>query len=148
MSAGLARVVPALHGPAFHHHGLDGPEALGGRRLARPPHGLEHGPALIGRQGELGQGHRGVAHELTEPAEQKLAEAVRTLETQVGPLFKAGDYAQALKRLAGLRPAVDEFFDKVMVMVDEADVRNNRLALLNRLSRLFLNVADISRLQS
>ncbi len=85
---------------------------------------------------------------LTEPAEQKLAEAVRTLETQVGPLFKAGDYAQALKRLAGLRPAVDEFFDKVMVMVDEADVRNNRLALLNRLSRLFLNVADISRLQS
>lgn len=84
---------------------------------------------------------------LTEPAEQKLAEAVRTLEAQVAPLFKAGDYAEALKRLAGLRPEVDEFFDKVMVMVDAADVRNNRLALLNRLSRLFLNVADISRLQ-
>ena len=85
---------------------------------------------------------------LTEPAEQKLAEAVRTLEAQVAPLFKAGDYAEALKRLAGLRPTVDEFFDKVMVMVDEADVRHNRLALLNRLSNLFLNVADISRLQS
>ncbi|MDH3310799.1 MAG: glycine--tRNA ligase subunit beta [Gammaproteobacteria bacterium] len=85
---------------------------------------------------------------LTEPAEQKLAEAVRTLEAQVAPLFKAGDYAEALKRLAGLRPTVDEFFDKVMVMVDEAGVRHNRLALLNRLSNLFLNVADISRLQS
>ncbi|MCR4302456.1 MAG: glycine--tRNA ligase subunit beta [Sulfuricaulis sp.] len=84
---------------------------------------------------------------LTEPAEQKLAEAVLTLEAQVAPLFKAGNYAEALKRLAGLRPTVDEFFDKVMVMVDEADVRNNRLALLNRLSNLFLNVADISRLQ-
>ena len=85
---------------------------------------------------------------LTEPAEQKLAEAVRTLEAQVAPLFKAGDYAEALKRLAGLRPEVDEFFDKVMVMVDDAAVRHNRLALLNRLSNLFLHVADISRLQS
>ncbi|MDH3514066.1 MAG: glycine--tRNA ligase subunit beta [Gammaproteobacteria bacterium] len=84
---------------------------------------------------------------LTEPAEQGLAEAVQTLEAQVAPLFRAGQYAEALKRLAGLRPAVDEFFDKVMVMVDDAPVRDNRLALLNRLSKLFLNVADISRLQ-
>ena len=85
---------------------------------------------------------------LAEPAERKLSEAVQTLEAQVAPLFKAGNYAEALKRLAGLRPAVDEFFDKVMVMVDDSAVRDNRLALLNRLGNLFLNVADISRLQS
>jgi glycyl-tRNA synthetase beta chain len=88
------------------------------------------------------------AGRLAEPAERKLSEAVQTLEAQVAPLFKAGNYAEALKRLAGLRPAVDEFFDKVMVMVDDSAVRDNRLALLNRLGNLFLNVADISRLQS
>ena len=85
---------------------------------------------------------------LAEPAERKLSEAVQTLEAQVAPLFKVGNYTEALKRLAGLRPAVDEFFDKVMVMADDPAVRQNRLALLNRLSNLFLNVADISRLQS
>ncbi|BAV34818.1 glycyl-tRNA synthetase subunit beta [Sulfuricaulis limicola] len=88
------------------------------------------------------------AGKLAEPAERQLAEAVQTLEAQVAPLFKAGNYAGAMKHLAGLRPAVDEFFDKVMVMVDDAAVRDNRLALLNRLGNLFLNVADISRLQS
>jgi len=85
---------------------------------------------------------------LAEPAERQLSEAVQTLEAQVAPLIKVGNYAEALKRLAGLRPAVDEFFDKVMVMVDDSAVRDNRLALLNRLSNLFLSVADISRLQS
>jgi len=85
---------------------------------------------------------------LAEPAERQLSEAVQTLEAQVAPLFKVGNYAEALKRLAGLRPAVDEFFDKVMVMVDDSAVRDNRLALLNRLGNLFLSVADISRLQS
>jgi glycyl-tRNA synthetase beta chain len=85
---------------------------------------------------------------LAEPAERKLAEAVQTLEAQVAPLFRTGNYAGAMKHLAGLRPVVDEFFDKVMVMVDDSAVRDNRLALLNRLGNLFLNVADISRLQS
>lgn len=84
---------------------------------------------------------------LTEPAERQLAQAVRALDEQVAPLLKSGDYSHTLKRLAGLRPAVDEFFDKVMVMADDPAVRQNRLALLNRLSNLFLNVADISRLQ-
>ncbi|MEK7207398.1 MAG: DALR anticodon-binding domain-containing protein, partial [Pseudomonadota bacterium] len=84
---------------------------------------------------------------LTEEAEKKLATAVQAQHGQVMPLLKSGDYAKALKLLATLRPAVDEFFDKVMVMVDDVAVRNNRLALLNSLSNLFLHVADISRLQ-
>jgi len=84
---------------------------------------------------------------LTDAPERKLFEEVRALDGQVTPLLQSGDYTAALKRLAGLRPAVDEFFDKVMVMVDDGAVRNNRLLLLNRLGNLFLNVADISRLQ-
>ena len=87
-------------------------------------------------------------NQLSEPAERKLSEAVQKLERRVAPLIKAGNYTETLKHLAGLRPVVDEFFDKVMVMVDDAAVRHNRLALLNRLSNLFLHVADISRLQS
>jgi glycyl-tRNA synthetase beta chain len=84
---------------------------------------------------------------LSEPAERQLSAAVQALEGQVAPLIKSGNYTDALKRLAGLRPTVDEFFDKVMVMVDDTAVRNNRLTLLNQLSNLFMNVADISRLQ-
>ena len=85
---------------------------------------------------------------LREDAEKNLAKQVGDAAASVGPLFAAGDYGAALKRLAGLRPAVDAFFDKVMVMVDDTAVRNNRLALLNSLSELFLGAADISRLQS
>jgi glycyl-tRNA synthetase beta chain len=82
-----------------------------------------------------------------EEAEKRLAAQVHTLDAQVAPLLNAGDYKQALQQLAGLRVAVDEFFDRVMVMVDDQAIRNNRLALLHNLSNLFLRVADISRLQ-
>ena len=51
-----------------------------------------------------------------------------------------------LKRLAGLRPALDSFFDDVMVMVDDDTLRANRLALLNRLRELFLRIADVAKL--
>jgi glycyl-tRNA synthetase beta chain len=52
-----------------------------------------------------------------------------------------------LRRLASLRGAVDTFFDKVMVMTEDESLKQNRLALLNSLSKLFLGAADISRLQ-
>ncbi len=85
---------------------------------------------------------------LREAAEKNLAEQVAARRVEVEPLFAAGDYAAALKRLASLRPVVDAFFDNVMVMADDPAVRSNRLALLNNLSELFLGAADISRLQS
>lgn len=85
---------------------------------------------------------------LTEEAEQQLAAQVESLQMTLTPLFDAGEYTEAMKRLAALRPQVDRFFDKVMVMVDEEAVRDNRLALLNSLSGLFLRVADLSRLQN
>ncbi|MDZ7752212.1 MAG: glycine--tRNA ligase subunit beta [Gammaproteobacteria bacterium] len=84
---------------------------------------------------------------LQDPAERALAAATEEAATTVAPLLEAGDYATALARLATLRATVDTFFDQVMVMADDPAVRNNRLALLNRLGGLFLATADISRLQ-
>jgi glycyl-tRNA synthetase beta chain len=81
---------------------------------------------------------------LQDPAERALASHVEVIEAELAPLFAAGDYTAALGRLAHLREAVDAFFDGVMVMAEDAALRANRLALLNRLRALFLRVADIS----
>lgn len=83
---------------------------------------------------------------LSEPAEQTLAEQLQTLEADVLPLFDKGDYAAALSRLASLQAPVDSFFEEVMVMDDDPAIRQNRLALLKKLSDLFLRAADISLL--
>ncbi|MDO9371673.1 MAG: glycine--tRNA ligase subunit beta [Gammaproteobacteria bacterium] len=84
---------------------------------------------------------------LKEEAEKNLARQVEQLEAQVTPMLHREEYTQALKQLASLRPAVDTFFDKVMVMVEDAALRDNRLALLTKLEGLFMGVADISKLQ-
>ena len=83
---------------------------------------------------------------LIDPAEQILAEQVEAMARIAEPQFAAREYTQALRTLAALRPAVDEFFDSVMVMADDAAVRTNRLALLERMRSLFMHVADLSRL--
>ncbi|RZM76869.1 glycine--tRNA ligase subunit beta [Pseudoalteromonas rubra] len=85
---------------------------------------------------------------LSEAAEQQLAQEVAALTVELAPVYAQGDYQQALTRLASLREAVDNFFDNVMVMADDEAVKQNRLALLSQLSRLFLNTADISVLQN
>ncbi|HUT42419.1 MAG TPA: glycine--tRNA ligase subunit beta [Gammaproteobacteria bacterium] len=85
---------------------------------------------------------------LTETAEQALAAALDERTAVVEPLFEARDYNRALCELAGLQAPVDRFFDDVMVMTDDPALRDNRLALLNTLSELFLQVADISLLQT
>ena len=87
-------------------------------------------------------------HLLQESAEQDLANAVAEKSASVTPLIANGDYQQALEQLAALRPAVDNFFDSVMVMAEDEALRNNRIALLEQLRNLFLKVADISLLQS
>ena len=84
---------------------------------------------------------------LQEPAEQALAAALEELDTQTAPLFKQRDYTTALCKLAALHAPVDAFFDNVMVMADDEALRDNRLALLQAVSALFLQVADISLLQ-
>lgn len=82
-----------------------------------------------------------------EPAEKALAEAVLALRTEVQPLIAQGDYTAVLDKLANLRTPVDSFFDNVMVNAEDPTLRQNRLAILNTLQGLFLQVADISVLQ-
>ncbi|QOR13717.1 glycine--tRNA ligase subunit beta [Haemophilus parainfluenzae] len=82
-----------------------------------------------------------------EPAEKALAEAVLALRTEVQPLIVQGDYTTVLDKLANLRAPVDSFFDNVMVNAEDSALRQNRLAILNTLQGLFLQVADISVLQ-
>ena len=82
-----------------------------------------------------------------EPAEKALAEAVLALRTEVQPLIAQGDYTAVLDKLANLRSTVDAFFADVMVNAEDPALRQNRLAILNTLQGLFLQVADISVLQ-
>ena len=82
-----------------------------------------------------------------EPAEKALAEAVLALRTEVQPLIAQGDYTAVLDKLANLHVPVDNFFDNVMVNAEDPALRQNRLAILNTLQNLFLQVADISLLQ-
>lgn len=81
---------------------------------------------------------------LVEEAEIKLANAVVAKAAMVAPLFTARDYNKALTSLADLQQPVDAFFDSVMVMCEDPALQQNRLALLQQLRGLFLEVADIS----
>ena len=83
---------------------------------------------------------------LKETAEVRLYDAMRALKDSVSVATAQREYANALGRLAQLRPAVDEFFDQVMVMAEDPKLRANRLALLAQLQGLFAGVADLSRL--
>jgi glycyl-tRNA synthetase beta chain len=83
---------------------------------------------------------------LTPGAERALFDAVLGAEHTVPGRIATGEYAAALAQLAQLRPAVDAFFDGVMVMDPDAALRANRVALLTRLRALFAGIADLSRL--
>ena len=85
---------------------------------------------------------------LSEPAELALAEAVEAVYGETGHALAHGDYVDALAHLARLRPQVDAFFDSVMVNVDDAAIRNNRLALLKRLADRLGSVAAIEHLST
>ena len=84
---------------------------------------------------------------LREPAEQALAERVATLRPEVEKLCRERQYEQAMKRLADLADPVAKFFDDVLVMAEEPEMRHNRLRLLRDVRELFLTIADLSRLQ-
>ena len=87
-----------------------------------------------------------VADHLKEAAERALFERLQSTERVVNPALKRREYGSALTQLAQLREPVDAFFDSVMVMIDDEQLRKNRLALLSRLRALFLQIADLSRL--
>jgi glycyl-tRNA synthetase beta chain len=86
--------------------------------------------------------------EVLEAEEEiSLARRVRELRGEIGPLVQRQDYEGVLRAAASVRADVDSFFDRVMVVTDDARLRRNRLALLTALEELFLGVADISKLQ-
>ena len=84
----------------------------------------------------------------SEPAERDLGSAVEQAIADTDEALKTRDYVAVLARLARLRPQVDAFFDGVMVNVDDTAVRNNRLALLKRLSDRLGSVAAIEHLSN
>jgi glycyl-tRNA synthetase beta chain len=83
---------------------------------------------------------------LTEPAEQLLYVEMVRIAPEVEMLRARQQYAEALEQIAALRPAIDNFFDQVMVMAPEAHLRRNRLALIASVLRDFSRIADFSEI--
>lgn len=88
------------------------------------------------------------AARLTDPAEQALYQAYLQAQREVEERIRADDYAGALREITRLKPAVDTFFDKVMVMAEDRALRENRVRLLTAIGGLFGRVADFTRIQA
>ena len=84
---------------------------------------------------------------LSEPAERQLAARLDAIRGDIDSALSVKDYGAVLRILATLRGDVDTFFDEVMVLAEDPAVRDNRIALLREVERLFMTVADISLLQ-
>lgn len=84
---------------------------------------------------------------LVEPAEKSLYGLHREVRQQMEPMLAKGEYLAALETFLQLKEPVDTFFDEVMVMDNNEDVRRNRLNLLTALGELVLRIGDISRMQ-
>ena len=84
----------------------------------------------------------------TETAEITLANTFETIKAKIKPLQQARDYQAVLSELSQLKQPIDDFFDNVMVMADDEQIKTNRLTLLNEIRNSFLAIADISLLQS
>ncbi|HSA90077.1 MAG TPA: glycine--tRNA ligase subunit beta, partial [Burkholderiales bacterium] len=102
---------------------------------------------ILKQAGAKGESYAGAEPEhLKEPAERALFEALQKASLQASRLFDSGDYSGYLKTFAVLKSPVDAFFDSVMVMAKEPELRQNRLALLADLRKQMNRVADISKL--
>jgi len=85
---------------------------------------------------------------LQDDAEKTLSNVLNTVKDTVQKAINDARYQDALSELSTLRKPVDQFFDDVMVMADDEKLKNNRIALLNQLHCLFMQIADISKLQN
>ncbi len=101
---------------------------------------------ILRQAGDAGGGRVEISL-LDAGAEAQLHRAMESASSAIAPLIAQRRYIETLRLLAGLRAPVDGYFDSVMVMVDDSAKRQNRLALLSQLRRMFLQVADISLLQ-
>jgi glycyl-tRNA synthetase beta chain len=99
------------------------------------------------RQAEVKQDGDSIASEyLIEPAEQRLYADAARVAPEVEALRARQEYGEAMERVATLRPAIDSFFDQVMVMAPEAHLRKNRLALIASVLNDFSRIADFSEI--
>ena len=103
---------------------------------------------LLSKQKEVNERSECSSNLLTEAAEHSLHKEIQVKILEVAPLFEQGDYTKGLQSLSTLKTSVDDFFDNVLVMHQNDQVRQNRLALLKQLRNLFLQTADISYLHS
>lgn len=95
---------------------------------------------------ELKNGPVEVLDRLTEPAERQLLDEFASRGEAVRAATARREYAEAFRVASGFRPAVDRFFTDVFVMVDDAQLRDQRLTLIWRLHELLLDLADISEI--
>jgi glycyl-tRNA synthetase beta chain len=82
-----------------------------------------------------------------QPEEKALANAIETVESEAARAVEKEDFVGAMRAMAKLRPAVDAFFDKVTVNVDDKALRENRLKLLNQIREATRAVADFSKIE-
>jgi glycyl-tRNA synthetase beta chain len=80
----------------------------------------------------------------SDSSESKLWQAYKDAKELLNEALAAWDYDRAYEILKGLKPTVDEFFDAVLVMVDDPAIRANRLALLKNIAELFKTIGDFS----
>jgi glycyl-tRNA synthetase beta chain len=103
---------------------------------------------IVQKQGEKVPAGEVDAERFAEVAERELFKALLSTRSAVDELAKKDDYAGALARITGLKGPVDTFFDKVMVMAEDPDLRNNRVRMLREIGSVFANVADFSQIQA
>jgi glycyl-tRNA synthetase beta chain len=116
----------------------------------------EFGKLVVGqkRVANILKGQRGLSPHgdcpqnllLVEPTEKQLWDEARTVEPDLDRCLAAHDYQRAFKLLIGLRPTIDKFFEDVLVMAKDENVRSNRLRLLAYVRSLFSRVADFSKI--
>jgi len=83
---------------------------------------------------------------LSDDAEKNLYQSYLRAKEKIGGHLNKRDYESSLLEMTHMKKPIDEFFDKVMVMVEDEVTRNNRLALLDEIGNLFLRIADFSKL--
>ncbi|RKH32634.1 glycine--tRNA ligase subunit beta [Corallococcus praedator] len=103
---------------------------------------------IVEKQGKDVAGGQTNPQRFTDEPEKNLHTAFTQARDKVGERVRADDFAGALREITGLKPAVDTFFDKVMVMAEDKDLRENRIRFLTEIGALFNQVADFSKIQA
>lgn len=101
---------------------------------------------IVAKQGGDVSGGKVDPARLVEPSEQSLHQAATAAAASVRTHLSRDDYAAALREVTALKPAVDLFFDKVLVMAEDRALRENRIRLLAEISAIFNGIADFSKI--